>query len=358
MRRSRQLLYQKETLKYEMLNTPINRLGLKLKGSFFEPAIAAVREEMRNAGITKLEPIFYVSTGYGCIAGSAIISLGFYDFHPLLKELNYELRGWHYSDAELVALLRHEVGHAFCYSYKLYRTPEFRAMFNVEGNFFNTYPAEDDYDFNPWSKRHVNPSGDYYAQKHPDEDFAETFTVWLTPRSGWRKKYARRKTVLQKLKYTQNIVAEWGNQSPPVQTDPSWMYERVEDIKQTVATFMHADAAKLKAYEEATTGYVDPDLQSLYRAEPRWLNRRSLHKEYLRADIFMREQKLSLINRVSYWVGVDAIVVRDLIEKLIHRARALDLWLERAGHEKKLVELTSYVTALCMNYKYTGGYLR
>ena len=112
MRRSRGLLYQIETQKLELLNTPINQLGLKVKDTVFEHAIPQVKDELRGAGVRKLDPVFYISTGYGCIAGSPIISLGFYDFHPLLKELNEEVRGWRYSDAEIYDLLRHEIGHA------------------------------------------------------------------------------------------------------------------------------------------------------------------------------------------------------------------------------------------------------
>src|SRR4051812_17306596 len=109
MRRSRALLYQTETQKLELLHTPINQLELKIKGTVFEQAIPSVKEEIRTVGLSKLEPVFYISTGYGCIAGSPIISLGFYDFHPLLKELNEEFRGWRYSDSEIYDLLRHEV---------------------------------------------------------------------------------------------------------------------------------------------------------------------------------------------------------------------------------------------------------
>ena len=32
--------------------------------------------------------------------------------------------------------------------------------------------------------------GHWYAQSHPTEDFAETFAVWLPPRSRWRSQYA------------------------------------------------------------------------------------------------------------------------------------------------------------------------
>jgi hypothetical protein len=354
MRRSRELLYQAETQKLELLHTPINQLGLRFRGTVFEQAIPIVREEMRTAGLAKLEPKFYISTGYGCIAGSPIISLGFYDFHPLLKDLNEEFRGWRYSDAEIYDLLRHEVGHAFCYSYKLYRTPEFRRLFNVEGNFFNTYPDDNDYWYNPWSRSYVNPNGDHYAQKHPDEDFAETFGVWLTPRSGWRKAYKGHPMALKKLRYADRMVKALGKQCPMVEANENWMYERIEDLKMTVAEFLRA---KTKAYEKSATGYVDPDLKEIFRAQPRGIKRRVLFKDYMRAEQFIREQKQALVTRVAYWVGVDTRVTMDVIEKCMVRARALNLWLEKSQHEKKLVEVVTYLTVLCANYKNVGLFM-
>jgi hypothetical protein len=354
VRRTRELLSQVETRKLELLQTPINQLNLSITDTVFEQAIPTVQEDLGRVGIRRLEPVFYISTGYGCIAGSPIISFGFYDCDPLLKELNQEFRGWSYSDTEILNLLRHEVGHAFCYAYKLYRTPDFRALFEVQGNFFNTYPITDDYDYNPWSRNYVNPGGDHYAQKHPDEDFAETFCVWLTPRSGWRRKYKARPIIMQKLDYVDHIVKELGRQPPLVETKLSWMYERVEDIKMTVAQFMHAKPSR---YYHKATGYVDPDLKALFRAEPRLSSRRALYRDYQRAETFLRQQKQSLISRVSYWVNVDTVVVHDLMDKCIHRAKALNLWLERAQYDKKLVELTSYVTALCVSYRETGLYM-
>lgn len=357
MRRTQQLLYQKATLKLEMLHTPIRQLGLTIEGSFFENAIPIVLGQLRRAGVTELQPYFYVSTGYGCIASTAIISLGFYDFDPLLKELNYELRGWYYSAADLKMLLRHELGHAFCYTYKLYRSSEFRQLFQVQGNFFNTYPQGDAFDYNPWSKRYVNPNGDHYAQKHPDEDFAETFCVWLTPRSSWRRKYAKRSVILQKLQYAQRMAKQLGPLPPRVQSNPDWMYERVEDLHETVGEFMKATPKALAGYQALATGFVDPELNALFRPKPRLVNEQRIQAEYTPAAVFLRQQKTILISRVADWVGVDATVVRDLLEKLIQRAEVLELWLENALREMKLVELSSYVTVLCANYKNTGKYL-
>src|SRR5207245_2963600 len=42
----------------------------------------------------------------------------------------------------------------------------------------------------PCSRSYVTHLDDWYAQAHPDEDFAETFAIWLTPDFDWRKRYA------------------------------------------------------------------------------------------------------------------------------------------------------------------------
>ena len=85
-------------------------------------------------------------------------------------------------EREIMMYLRHEAGHAFNYAYVLYTTPRWRELF---GPFFRRY--RDDYRPVPFSRHYVRHIEGWYAQKHPDEDFAETFAVWLTPRVGLAK---------------------------------------------------------------------------------------------------------------------------------------------------------------------------
>jgi hypothetical protein len=122
----------------------------------------------------------------------------------------------------------------------------------------------------------------------------------------------------------------------------------------TLAQFLQAKPSR---YYHRATGYLDPDLRELFRREPRIASRRALHRDYLRADIFLREHKQALLPRVSYWTGVDSTVVFDLLEKCIHRAKALNLWLEREQYERKAIEVTSYLTTICVNYRETGYYM-
>jgi len=112
MRRSRELLFNADTQKLELLLTPLNRLGLTMEGSYLAEAIRIALADLKRVRIKKLQPYFYLSTGYGTVAGTTSIALGFYDCNDLLKELNRELRGFEYSFNDVVNIVRHELGHA------------------------------------------------------------------------------------------------------------------------------------------------------------------------------------------------------------------------------------------------------
>jgi hypothetical protein len=53
----------------------------------------------------------------------------------------------------------------------------------------------------------------WYAQSHPAEDFAETFAVWLKPRSKWRKDYEDW-SVIKKLEYMEELMAGIQHKTP------------------------------------------------------------------------------------------------------------------------------------------------
>src|SRR5262245_52139253 len=118
-------------------------LGLDLRRSQFAPLIARLERELDDAAIA-LRPRFYLSTEYGCIGGSATIGLlwtdGFREAQALAARAGIRTR----SAARILSVLRHETGHAFCYTHRLYRSARFRVLFGVRGSFFDTYPE-------PWA---------------------------------------------------------------------------------------------------------------------------------------------------------------------------------------------------------------
>ena len=74
-------------------------------------------------------------------------------------------------------------------------------------------PYRERYRADPFSREYVRHILGWYAQKHPDEDFAETFAVWLTPGLDWRREYAGW-PALAKLEYVDRVMHEIGSQSP------------------------------------------------------------------------------------------------------------------------------------------------
>lgn len=358
-RKTRELLYSADTLKLETLTTPINKLGLAIKGTLIDEAIRRTRDDMARVGITQLNPNFYISNGYGCVAGTTNIAVGFYDCNDILRDLNEEFRGFHYDPADILQIMRHEVGHAFCYAYKLYRTKEFRKLFKVKGHFFYTYPQHAGNRPNPWSADFVNPAGDYYAQTHPDEDFAETFSVWLTPEIDWLGQFRSKPGALKKLAYVEQVVADFGKQDTLLTNGGSNTLDvPLEQLSVTVAQFFGAKTAQVNVYRRRATGYVDADMRDLFQGPPRVLPLKRFHREYRRANRFLHTYKRLLVNRVSHWVQVEDYVVSDLIDKLALRCRATDRYVKVADFEKKLIEVTAYLTVLCRDYREAEQYFR
>lgn len=356
MRRSRELLFNDDTQRLELLLTPLSQLDVSIEKSYFAEAIRIAREDLKRLRITQLQPHFYLSTGYGTVAGTTSIALGFYDCTEPLRRLNRELRGFQYSEEDMVNLVRHELGHAFAYAYKLYSRPDFRHTFNVRGNYFNTYPVTDRYleRVNPWSRDFVNPSGDHYAQKHPDEDFAETFTVLMQPGYKWEREYRHYPGALRKLRFVRGLVQALGRTPPPI--DQSFNpYEPLDSNRLTLAKFFKLRSTR--AYRRRATGFIDPDLLDLFwRPAPVLRGNRKRERDFVHADNFIRRHKRPIVTQVSRWTGVSERVVRDLLDKCSLRSHALGLWVRKDKREAKLVEFTSFVSYRCALFALNDSY--
>src|SRR6185503_13623036 len=191
----------------EILAKPIRELGLKLEGSPLERFVHQLYRELEAKGIHKFRPICYLTDEWGCPSGEPVIGIPFYLANPDLAKLERDMNDL--EDArEIMMYMRHEAGHAFNYAYQLYKSTEWRDLF---GPFRRAY--RDNYRPIPFSRKFVRHMAGWYAQKHPDEDFAETFSVWLTPRSQWRKRY-KGWGALAKLQYVDRIARRFGALDP------------------------------------------------------------------------------------------------------------------------------------------------
>ena len=323
----------------EILTKPIRDLGLKLEGSPIERFVHQLYRELERKGLRKFRPLCYLTDEWGCPSGEPVIGIPFYLANPKLARLEKEMNDL--EDAhEIMMYMRHEAGHAFNYAYEMYKTREWRDLF---GPFRRAY--RDDYRPVPFSRRFVRHIEGWYAQKHPDEDFAETFAVWLTPRSNWRRKY-RGWGARAKLRYVDRMARKYRDVDPirpQGHTDIT-----VEEMETTVADF-YQELAELEPAPEALA--LGTDLEDIFVSRRR-------RKGVRPAVDLMKENRKTIIDKVAYWTGVQRPLVKKLVESIETRAGELKLFADTRREREHLTEVTVYATALAMNYLARGKFVQ
>jgi hypothetical protein len=234
--------------------------------------------------------------------------------------------------------LRHEAGHCFNYAHKLYETEEWKKLFGDYNR-----PYREDYKPQPFSKKYVVHISGWYAQKHPDEDFAETFAVFMTPGSDWEARY-KGWGALKKLQYMKSVVERLGNGPPLVNLE-----ERDLDVDQMEETVL--DHYRLRALEEKVDvqlgEHLDQDLCNLFE-DPK--------EGAPGAAMLLRAERQDMLESVTQYSGVSRAVVKSLLDHLLERTQALGLTVELDQAKEYVMRFTSLLTALSMNFLYTDRF--
>ena len=317
----------------QLLGRRISELGLAIRGTRVEQLTSRLYEELDALGVAFRPPV-YLSDQWGCPDGSPIIGVPFYLADDRLERIEAEHAGAIESDDEAMRYLRHEAGHAVNYAFRLHERADFNTVF---GDYARPY--REHYAADPLSRAHVRHILGWYAQKHPDEDFAETFAVWMTPGLDWRAEYADW-SAIDKLEWVDSVMREVGAQSPaiPELTDDDLP---VESMHWTVAEHYESD-------EELRVGdarQFDGDLRRIFA-------RIADSPAGEAAPDFLARHEGELVSRISYWAGVGPAAVRSLIRALGERASRLELRV--AGLDAAtLIELTAFGTAVLLHWRYT-----
>jgi hypothetical protein len=314
----------------EILTKPIKELGLKLEGSHLERYVQKLYRELERKGLKKFRPLCYLTDEWGCPSGEPVIGIPFYLANPKLAHLEKAMNDLE-DEREILMYLRHEAGHAFNYAYELYKAPEWRDLF---GPFRRPY--RDDYRPVPFSRRFVRHIAGWYAQKHPDEDFAETFAVWLTPRSQWRKKY-KGWEALAKLRYVDRMAHQLRETDPPRGKGRADL--TVDEMETTVADFYQTAFQKQLSPTELA---LDTDLADIFKVSKR-------RKKAVRpaADL-LKENRKTIVDKVAYWTGAPRPLIKELVESVAARLAELGLRMDTRREKEHLAEVTAYTTALAM----------
>lgn len=326
--------------------TPIRALGLSIAGTPLEPLIAELEREMAAAGLRHLHCRFYLSTEWGVPFKTIAIALPFYLARPELTEL-HAARSGHVegvSGPDILRYLRHELGHAVNYGYRLYEDERWVKTFGAI-----TQPYQDEYRPELFSRRHVRHLPGWYAQKHPDEDWAETFAVWLTPGLDWRHDYADWPEALNKLELCQELVRECGDR-PPVVTDD----ELDVDVSELTCSLDEFYGEQEFLHEDPPPG-LDGALRAIF--EDLGVREDDSTAERLPASDLVRRIERRLIDDVFRWTGHFPERTRPLLRHIRERCDALRQ-VYPADHElSAIIALTTLVTALAVNHVHRGRYL-
>jgi len=322
--------------RHALLSQRISDIGLEIRGTLLEKLVAQLYEELAAKGLDFRPPV-YLSDQWGCPDGTPLIGVPFYLADARLSKIEEDYSSTVEGAEESMRYLRHEAGHAFNYAYRLYDRPDWRKMFGPYSR-----PYRERYRADPFSRDFVRHILGWYAQKHPDEDFAETFAVWLTPGLDWRRMYEGW-GALAKLEYVDNVMQEIAHEVPEV-PEPSEDDLPVAAMHYTLAEHYKDTDESIPIRDERI---FDGDLKTIFVSAEQAPGAAA-------AGEFISRHRREIVTRISYWTGENAAVVRQFVDFLASRVAHLDLKL--GGLEAStLIELTAFGTAVMMNYRHTNA---
>ena len=320
----------------ELLGLRICDLGLTLEGSAVEARAERLGEELATRGI-RFRPRCYLTREWLCPDRVPLVGIPFCLAHPRLLALErsqmLEVEGE--TERSCMQLLRHEAGHALNYAYALYRRSRWRQLFGPISREYNVteyYPRK-------YSHQFVEHLPDNYAQAHPDEDFAETFAVWLTPGLDWRRKYSGWKA-LKKLEYVDHLMRQIGDLSPTVSGGPKlWPVERV---RSTLRTYFRK---KQRDFGDGYPGFYDPELLKIFVPGP------GTDRAAIPAAKFLKRHRRPLTNHIAALARMRKYEVDSVLRRMLQRCSELNLWLPQ-GEGEAMLRLAISLTALLCDRRY------
>jgi hypothetical protein len=292
----------------ELLQVRFCDLGVRLRGTRLEARLGRVHDEMARRGL-RFRPHMWLAEEWFSPDGVPGIAVPFYLAHPRLERLERRMmrqveggnQKW------MMRILRHEVGHAIDTAYRLRRRSRWRELF---GPASLRYP--DSYRARPGSRRYVQHLGDWYAQAHPTEDFAETFAVWLKPNSDWRRSYASW-PAWDKLRYVDELMRELA-EAPPLVTSRAHVEPLATNRRTLAEHYREKLARQIDWYSEASDTLL---LRVFTRRPPRG--------GLARAATFLRARRRELLAESELAGG--AYNLQQVLRLAIERADNMGLYL-------------------------------
>jgi hypothetical protein len=320
----------------ELLQWRICDLGLHIEGTVLEERIERLYEELELRGI-RFRPHCWLSDEWFSPDGNPGIAIPFYLAHPRLARLErrqmLEVEGG--TEDWCLKILRHEAGHAIDTAYRIHVKKRYRELF---GKYTQPYPEH--YYPRPYSKNYVLHLEPSYAQAHPAEDFAETFAVWLKPRSAWRTMYEDW-PVVKKLEYMAEVMEQIKGKKASVVSR-----SHLDPVRKLRKTLQEHYDRKRDQYGMNLPNLYDQHLRKLFSDDPE-------HAKAPSAAAFLRRNREELRKTVAYWTGEYQYTIDRVLGEMIERCRELNLRIDRPLSRAKNDAL-ALVMVQTMNYLHGG----
>ncbi len=319
----------------QLLGVRMCDLKLSLAGTEIEQRIEKVNRELDARGLVR--PHYYISDEWFTPDGVPGIAVPFYLAHPRLAKLELaqmlEIEGG--DEKTSLKILRHEAGHAIDNAYQLRRKPTRRRLFGTPATPYPEY-----YLPKPYSKSFVQHLDHWYAQSHPDEDFAETFAVWLDPQSNWSIRYAGW-PAHRKLEYMNRLMRDAAHRPPRIRSK-----RRVDPIERLRKTLGEHYRRKREHYGLDHPDFYESDLRNLFSDAPEYAKN-------LSAARFLGRIRKEVRGTVASFTDSYQYTIEQLIQKIIQRCRDLNLRLTDTEAVTK-AEFMVFLTVQTMNYLHSG----
>lgn len=320
----------------QLLDVRMCDLGLSIDGTELEQRIAQITSELDARGLL-FRPHYWLSDEWFTPDGVPGVAIPFYLAHPRLEKLELaqmlEVEGG--DPASCLRILRHEVGHAIDNAYRLRRRPTRRRLFGSPAIEYPEY-----YTPKPYSRSFVQHLDHWYAQSHPDEDFAETFAVWLDPASMWATHYAGW-PAQRKVEYVDRLMRRLARRRPVVTSR-----RQVDPLRRLKKTLRDHYSKKREHYGLDHPDFYDSDLLNLFSDSPEYAKNVS-------AARFLRRIRKEVRIRVASFTDSYQYTIDQLLEKVIARCRELNLRLTEPEEETK-IDFMVFLTVQTMNYLHSG----
>jgi len=301
----------------KLLQLRLRDLKVKVEGTWLGRCVRNLHREMDVRGI-RYKPHVWISDEWFSPSDSPGIAIPFYLAHRRLMRLErrmmLDVEGG--TEKECMRILRHEAGHVVQLAYQLNRRRRWQKLFGRASQAYPRYYRPD-----PASKNYVQHLRLWYAQSHPEEDFAETFAVWLTPRSNWRNRYAGW-PALRKLEYVDELMADIAEQRPRMTRR-----RHTDALNKSKITLAEYYEKKQSLYAVDTPKTYDRELHRLFSSDPKFRNRQA-------ASTFLRKNRTKIRQMVAKWTGEHQFTLDSMLDDVIDRCRELKL--RAVGDERQL----------------------